>query len=425
MIANFSPKNKPEANLFSKQAKNYAPLADRLRPIGFDDYAGQESIIKPGSMLRQAIEQDRLPSMIFWGPPGCGKTTLARVIAQVTKARFVQFSAVTSGVKELRGVIEEAKSIAQMYQRRTILFIDEIHRWSKSQQDALLPHVEDGTVILIGATTENPSFEVNAALLSRCRVFVLEKLAVDDIVKLLKIALQDEKNGYGTRKITADHEALEFLATMADGDARVAYNALELAVESVPNNTAVTLTVEVLKEALQRSHLMYDKTGEQHYNIISALHKSLRGSDADAALYWLGRMLEAGEDPLYVARRLVRFASEDVGLANPQALVQAVAGYQAAHFIGLPECNVILAQVVVYLAKTKKDNSLYTAYQAVQSDVRETANDPVPLHLRNAPTKLMKDLNYGKNYKYNPDFDYQGDIQDYLPPKIKGRKYLK
>ena len=412
-------------NLFTANSRSVAPLADRLRPQTFDDYLGQEQIVGPKSLLRQAIGQDRLPSMIFWGPPGCGKTTLARVIANVTQAAFVQFSAVTTGVKELRSVIDEAKQTAAYHRRKTILFIDEIHRWSKSQQDALLPHVEDGTVILIGATTENPSFEVTAALLSRCRVFVLEKLSTDDITRLLTAAISDTKNGYGQRTITAPDDALRFLAEMADGDARVAYNALELAVESVAADQPVTLTVETLKEALQRSHLMYDKTGEQHYNIISALHKSLRGSDADAALYWLGRMLEAGEDPLYVARRLVRFASEDVGLADPSALPQAVAAYQATHFIGLPECNVILAQVVAYLAKAKKSNALYEAYQAVQRDVRETANDPVPLHLRNAPTALMKNLNYGKGYKYNPDFDYQGEIQDYLPEKIKGRKYLR
>ncbi|MBI5621275.1 replication-associated recombination protein A [Candidatus Falkowbacteria bacterium] len=412
-------------DLFDANLKKHAPLAERLRPDTLDGFLGQGHLLEKGKMLRAALEGDAVPSMIFWGPPGCGKTTLARIIATMTHSDFIQFSAVSTGVKELREIITKAKDNAKLQARRTILFIDEIHRWNKAQQDALLPQIEDGTIILIGATTENPSFEVNSALLSRCRVFVLEKLSGQNIADLLVHALKNQEKGFGGFTVKADPEAIKYLASMADGDARSALNALELAVTSQDTTGEVVLDKVRMKEALQRSHLLYDTTGEQHYNIISALHKSLRGSDADAALYWLGRMLEAGEDPLYVARRLVRFASEDVGVADPNALVQAVAGYQAAHFIGMPECNVILAQVVVYLAKAKKSNDLYTAYQAVQADVKESANDPVPLHLRNAPTKLMKELGYGKDYKYNPDHDYQGDIQEYLPANLKGKKYLK
>jgi putative ATPase len=396
-----------------------------MRPEALTDFIGQEHLLGPGKLLKQAVEGDQIPSMIFWGPPGCGKTTLARIIAKITNSVFIQFSAVTAGVKELKEIIKQARDNAKLHRRKTILFIDEIHRWNKAQQDALLPHIEDGTIILIGATTENPSFEVNSALLSRCRVFVLNKLAGQNIADLLVRAIKDKIQGYGNLKIKIDKEAIKYLATMADGDARVAYNALEFAVTSVVGGKEINLDQEKIKEALQKSHLLYDRAGEEHYNIISALHKSLRGSDADAALYWLARMLEAGEDPLYVARRLVRFASEDVGLADPQALVQAVSAYQACHFIGMPECNVILAQAVVYLARAPKNNDLYVAYGEVQRDVKETENDPVPLHLRNAPTKLMKNLGYGKGYKYNPDYDYQGDIQDYLPKKLKGRKYLK
>jgi len=396
-----------------------------MRPSALDGFAGQEHLLAKDKLLRQALEGDRVPSMIFWGPPGCGKTTLARIVANLTDSEFIQFSAVTSGVKELREVIKKAKDNTKLRQRKTILFIDEIHRWNKAQQDALLPHIEDGTIILIGATTENPSFEINSALLSRCRVFVLQKLSGQNIADLLVRALKDKDHGYGNLKIKVDKEIIIYLATMSDGDARIAYNALEFAVNSFKGVKEIVLDKDKIKEALQKSHLLYDRAGEEHYNIISALHKSMRGSDADAALYWLGRMLEAGEDPLYVARRVVRFASEDIGLADPQALVQAVAAYQACHFIGLPECNVILAQAVVYCAQAPKSNDLYEAYGAVQRDVKETEADPVPLHLRNAPTKLMKDLGYAKDYKYNPKFDYQGNIQDYLPAKLKGRKYLK
>jgi putative ATPase len=362
---------------------------------------------------------------VLWGPPGSGKTTLARIIAKITGAEFVALPAVTSGVAELRNVIKEAQDRRKFNHKKTILFIDEVHRWNKAQQDALLPHVETGLVTLIGATTENPSFEVNSALLSRCRVFVFNQLDDKAILKILNRAIKDKDRGLGNLKIKIDKKTLDFLAKASDGDARNALNALELASKTAKPNKSGQLEVDknLIKESLQKSHLLYDKKGDEHYNIISALHKSLRGSNADAALYWLARMLEGGEDPLYVARRLVRFASEDVGLANSQALTQAVAGYQACHFIGMPECNVILAQVVVYLAKCKKSNELYEAYLTVQKDVRETMDEPVPIHLRNAPTKLMKNLGFGKDYKYSPDFDYK-ENQEYLPKKLKGKRYL-
>ncbi|MDO8668966.1 MAG: replication-associated recombination protein A [Candidatus Buchananbacteria bacterium] len=402
-----------------------APLAERMRPTTLGHFFGQNEVIGQGKMLRQLIEKDDIPSMIFWGPPGSGKTTLARIIANMTDSDFVSFSAVSSGVKDLKEIIAVAKDKRKFNNKQTILFIDEIHRWNKSQQDALLPYVESGIVILIGATTENPSFEINSALLSRARVFVLNQLAEEDILNILRRAINDKEYGLGVYKIEADDEILKYLAKLSNGDARVSLNALEFAAKATKSNESgiIKLDPKIIKEALQKSHI-YDKSGEQHYNIISALHKSLRGSDADAALYWLARMLEAGENPLYVARRLVRFASEDVGLANSRALEQAVAGYQAAHFIGMPECNVILAQVVVYLAKCQKSNDLYTAYLKVQKDVKETMDEPVPLHLRNAPTKLMKDLNYGQDYKYSPDFNYEEE-QDYLPESLRGRKYLK
>ncbi len=410
--------------LFDTNAAAQAPLAERMRPQALADFVGQQEIVGEGSLLRSALERDQTPSMILWGPPGCGKTTLARIIAQQTNSLFIQLSAVNAGVKELRDIVKKAQDAAALHKKKTILFVDEIHRWSKSQQDSLLPHIENGTIILIGATTENPSFEVNAAVLSRCRVFVLNKLPAQAVAELIARALKDPDHGYGQLDITTDKETIGWLAQVADGDARVAYNALEFAVTAQQGSDTITLTKDNLKEALQKSHLQYDKDGEQHYNIISALHKSLRGSDADAGLYWLGRMLEAGEDPLYVARRLVRFASEDIGLADPQALVQTMTTYQACHAIGMPECNVILAQAVVYLAKAPKSNALYKAYGAVQRDVAETHNQPVPLHLRNAPTELMKDIGYGKGYKYNPDHDYQGDIQQYLPDQLRGRKYF-
>jgi len=394
------------------------PLADKIRPKSLEDYLGQSEIVGDGKLLRKAIESDNLPSMIFWGPPGVGKTTLAQIIAHLTKSEFLQISAVTSGVKELKEIISKARA-NEIEDKKTILFIDEIHRWNKAQQDALLPHVERGTIILIGATTENPSFEVRGALLSRCRVFVLKSLGDDDLNKLIDRVLSDRNNGLGDKDVKIEEDARGALVKMSNGDARTLLNILELA-SSIDRK----ITLKTIKEAFQKSYLLYDKNGEEHYNIISALHKSMRGSDADAALYWLARMLEAGEDPLYIARRLVRFASEDIGLANSQALEQAVAAYQACHFMGMPECNVVLAQAVVYMAKCKKSNELYRAYGQAKKDVEAFGNQPVPMHIRNAPTKLMKDLGYGKDYKYSPDFEYN-EKQEYLPEKLKGRKYLK
>lgn len=417
-------------NLFSgtreKKRQARAPLAERMRPDTLEDYLGQRQILGAGKVLRSLIESDKVPSMILWGPPGSGKTTLARVIAKHTKSNFVQLSAVDSGVKEIRETVQKAKDDLDFFRKPTILFVDEIHRFNKSQQDALLPHVEDGTVTLIGATTENPSFEVNSALLSRCRVFVLEALAPEDLEVLVRRTLADKEKGLGNEEIRIDDETVQFLARMANGDARTALNTLELAVEATPCvEGVISLDADRIKESLQKTHLLYDKGGEEHYNIISALHKSMRGSNADAALYWLGRMLEGGEDPLYIARRLVRFASEDIGLADPNALVQAVAAYQASHFLGMPECNVILAQAVAYLARAPKSNALYVGYSAVRQDIMNFPNEPVPLHLRNAPTKLMKELNYGKGYKYTPEYkDPKDAAQEYLPASLKGRKYL-
>ena len=389
-----------------------------MRPETIDNFLGQDEIVGKGKILRKAIETDNLPSMIFWGPPGSGKTTLAFIIAKQTKSEFVRFSAVTSGVAELRKTIERAEMDRRLG-RRTILFIDEIHRWNKAQQDALLPHVERGTVILIGATTENPSFEVRGALLSRCRVFVLKQLGKREIIKIIKNAVSDKNKGLGNLKIKIGPKAIETLAEMSNGDARTALNVLEYA-----SLTGKNITPEIIKESFQKSHLLYDKGGDEHYNIISALHKSMRGSNPNAALYWLARMLEGGEDPLYIARRLIRFASEDVGLANSRALEQAVAAYHACHFIGMPECGVNLAQAAVYMAKCEKSNDLYAGYEKAMEDVREFGNLPVPPHLRNAPTKLMKDLGYGKGYKYSPDHNYK-EKQEYLPDKIKNQKYLK
>lgn len=394
------------------------PLAERLRPKTIGEFLGQEKILGEGAFLREAIAADQVPSLIFWGPPGSGKTTLALLIAGETKAEFHQLSAVGSGVKELRAIIEQAEA-NKATGTKTILFIDEIHRWNKAQQDALLPHVERGTVILIGATTENPSFEVNSALLSRTRVLVLERHSEDTLIALMRRALAETEKYFG-KKISADEAALSFVAAVSGGDARTVLNTLEAcALHSAHIDT------ETVERVVRRSHILYDKGGEEHYNIISALHKSMRGNDADAALYWLARMLEAGEDPLYVARRLVRFASEDVGLANSFALPQAVAAFQACQMLGMPECEVHLAQAVVYLAQSKKSNALYIAYGKAKEDVRNFPNEPVPLHIRNAPTRLMKEIGYGQGYKYTPEYETPEEAaQEYFPERLKGRKYI-
>jgi putative ATPase len=424
----------PEADDAPEHAR---PLAARMRPRTLDEVLGQDHLLAPGHALRRALERDQVPSMILWGPPGSGKTTLASVIAASTHARFVALSAVTAGVADLRRVVEDAAKLLRATGQRTILFIDEIHRFNKSQQDAILPHVERGTVILIGATTENPSFEVNAALLSRTRVFTLRALSDEDIQLVLRRALADSERGLGTEHLNITDDALNFLSTYANGDARTALNALELAATTAPGNDVGARMIDLagVEDALQHRALLYDKAGEEHYNLISALHKSLRGSDPDAGLYWLGRMLEAGEDPLYIVRRLIRFASEDVGMADPQALVVCMAAQQAVHFIGMPEGALALAQAAVYLATAPKSNALYSAYSAVQEDVRATRNDPVPLNIRNAVTSLMKGLDYGKGYRYAHD-DYAGQpdpadptrpppqrLEEYLPDALKDRRY--
>lgn len=388
-----------------------SPLSDRLRPTNLKYFFGQEKILGSESFLRQAIENDQVPSLIFWGPPGTGKTTLAHIIAKETHSDFFILSAVSSGKKHLLEIVEKAK-INRENNKKTIVFIDEIHRWNKAQQDALLPSVENGTIILIGATTENPSFEVNSALLSRARVFVLEKLDEESLNKIINRAVE-----YLGENVKVKPETIKLLARLANGDARMALNTLEAAAGQQDD-----ITPEVIKNILQKSYLLYDKNGEEHYNIISALHKSMRGGDANAALYWLARMLEGGEDPLYVARRLVRFASEDVGLANNTALILANATFDACHKLGMPECSVHLAQCVIYLTNSKKDITSYLAYGRAKKDVEDFGNLLVPLHIRNAPTKLMKELGYGKNYKYTPLEDSSN--QEYLPKEIKKHKYL-
>ena len=407
-----------------------APLAERMRPTALDEFVGQEALIGAGRPLRLAIEQDRLHSIILWGPPGTGKTTLARVIARVTRAHFISFSAVLSGIKEIRTVMAEAEEARRRLGRRTILFIDEIHRFNKSQQDAFLPRVEAGDIVLIGATTENPSFEVNSALLSRSKVYVLKPLGPDQIVTILRRALEDRERGLGALEIAADDDALAGLARYANGDARVALNMLETAAATVRADRApgspvgARIDAALVAELAQNRALLYDKSGEEHYNLISALHKSMRNSDPDATVYWLARMVEAGEDPMYIARRLVRFASEDIGNADPRALSIAVAAKDAVHFVGMPEGNTALAQAAIYMAVAAKSNAVYRAYlQAADAASHEVA-EPVPLHLRNAPTKRMKDLNYGKGYRYAHDeADGIAAEMDCLPPAHAGRRF--
>jgi putative ATPase len=421
-------------DIFDFHAKQAAdadrPLAERMRPGNLDEFIGQTNVVGEGTLIRNAIEQDQIFSMILWGPPGCGKTTLARIIAAETRSYFVHFSAVLSGVKEIRAVIAEAQNQQKLYRKRTILFVDEIHRFNKAQQDAFLHHVESGMITLIGATTENPSFEVIAPLLSRCRVITLEMLTSDDIAAIIISALKDPDRGIGNLNLALEPDALSYLIGIADGDARVALNSLEIASSLVAKTNessekAATLTISLkdLENALQKKALVYDKSGEEHYNIISAYHKSLRGSDPDAALYWLERMFAAGEDPYYIARRMVRFASEDIGNADPQALNVAMNAMQAFKFLGHPEGDLALAQAAVYLATAPKSNSIYAAYGKVQQVVKKAGSLPVPLHIRNAPTRLMKDLGYGRDYKYAHNYKDAFTVQDYLPEKLKGQVY--
>ena len=400
----------------------YRPLADRMRPEKLDDIVGQQHLLGPGKVLRRIIEQDQVSSMIFWGPPGVGKTTIAHVIANQTRSDFINFSAVTSGIKEIREVMQRADE-GRRFGKKTIVFVDEIHRFNKAQQDAFLPFVEKGSIVLIGATTENPSFEVNGALLSRCRVFVLKALEKNDMIRLLERAIKDER-GFGAQKIDMDERALDMIAAFSNGDARAALSTLEMTVLNGDfDGQTTTVSLETVEQCTSKKALLYDKDGEEHYNLISALHKSMRNSDPDAAVYWLSRMLEAGEDPLYIARRVIRFASEDVGMADPRALELSVAAYQACHFIGMPECSVNLTEAVIYMSLAPKSNAMETAYNSAKEDALTQLAEPVPLNIRNAPTSLMKDLGYGKGYKYAHDFEEKITSMQCLPDSLLGKEY--
>lgn len=407
-----------------EQLSRRGPLASRMRPRTLDEFVGQEQVLGPKSVLRRAIEKDRLSSLILWGPPGVGKTTLARLLAEGSASHFEQLSAVSAGVADLRAAVKRAGERLGMHRQRTLLFIDEIHRFNKSQQDAILPYVEDGTVILVGATTENPSFEVNAPLLSRSRVVVLKALSDDDIAEILRRALADEERGLGAERLSISDDALALLVNLANGDARFALNTLEMASVAVEPDGDQVITAEMVAEAAQRRAAVYDKDGEAHFDTISALHKSIRDSDADATMYWLARMLEGGDDPLYIARRLVRAATEDVGLADPRALQVAMAAQQAVHFLGVPEGNLALAEAAIYIALAPKSNALYKGYAAAREDVQKTRNDPVPMHLRNAVTGLMRGLSYGAGYKYAHDDPDAVVDQDDLPENLAGRRYF-
>ncbi|MCD7751846.1 MAG: replication-associated recombination protein A [Lachnospiraceae bacterium] len=412
-----------QMSLFDREVPQ--PLAARLRPRDLDEFVGQTHLLGRGKVLRRLIESDQVSSMIFWGPPGVGKTTLARIIANRTRAKFIDFSAVTSGIKEIREVMQKADD-NRRYGEKTIVFVDEIHRFNKAQQDAFLPFVEKGSIILIGATTENPSFEVNGALLSRCKVFVLQALSAEDITVLLNRALKDPR-GFGDMRVEMEPEMISALATFANGDARTALSTLEMVVLNgeIREDGTTVVTKETMEQCTSKKSLLYDKKGEEHYNLISALHKSMRNSDPDAAVYWLARMLEAGEDPLYIARRVVRFASEDVGLADPQALTQAVAAYQACHFLGMPECNVHLTQAVIYVSMAPKSNAMEVAYNTAKVDAVEQIAEPVPLIIRNAPTSLMKDLSYGEGYMYAHDYEEKLTAMQCLPDSLQGREYYR